>query len=165
MESVSVKLSVNLSDEVAKRLNDFARNYTSGNASLVTDMALRRLFAIPAAELPAMFFEYTINRMANNRQGWMEAFWLALSRMMGREDGATNPYVARNFRDAYVVILRSSVGEEDAEDDPFYVHGGPGGGTTTPVPDRRWAFERVRSPVYAAREVAEWLASLPSGTT
>src|SRR5580692_7285403 len=121
---MGMKISISLPDEVASRLADYARHFTRGNASLVVDLALRRLFTVPMGELPGTFWDDRLNRMAATRTGWRKAFWQALAKMMLREDSGEDSYVPRNFGDHYVVVLRTTVGEEDAENDPFYVHTG-----------------------------------------
>jgi hypothetical protein len=152
-----MKTSISLPDDVAKRLDEYARGFASGNASLVVDVALRRLFSMPMSEVPATFWRDKLDRMALTRQGWRQAFCLALARLKGTDDRGQDVRIPRQFGDAYVVILPSVVGEEDGENDPFYVHMGPIGNATTNVLTSGWTFERTRSPIDAAKEVAEKL--------
>ncbi|HEY1428077.1 MAG TPA: hypothetical protein VGF18_00760, partial [Candidatus Tumulicola sp.] len=152
-----MKISISLSDEVGSRLADYARTYARGNASLVVDLALRRLFAIPMSELPDTFWSDKLDRLAATRTGWRKAFWHALARMMAKDDSGEDAYVPRNYGDHYVVILRTNVGEDDRENDPFYVHTGPAGGTTVQISDVRSTFKRAESPINAARQIAERL--------
>lgn len=153
-----MKYSLSLSDEVGERLKGAARAIPDATPSLLADYAIEQLLDRQPKEIAAMLARYKLDRRVATREWWRKSFWLLLAESMGTFDPIGNPYVARDYEDYYLVLLRSSVAQDDDEEDPFYVHMGPradNGGNT-----RGWQFPRSKSPVQAAEEVAAYLKSL-----
>lgn len=44
---------------------------------------------------------------------------------MATFDPINNPYVARDYEDCYLVLLRNSIARDDKENEPFHIHPGP----------------------------------------
>ncbi len=153
-------MSFSLSDDVATRLEECAKSAADGNASLLTDLALKRLLELPKDELARLVVRHRMNRMASTRSGWNRAFWSVLGEEMGLSDTVDNPYTPRNYGDFYVVLLSNHVGRPDEETDPFQPSIGPRMSTTTSPSPQQWAFKRNDSPVKAAETVAARLREL-----
>jgi hypothetical protein len=77
---------------------------------------------------------------------------------MGTFDPINNPYVARDYEDYYLVLLRSNLARDEKEDHPFHIHLGPRAGSSGP--NGAWQFSRETSPVQAAEQVASELKGL-----
>ena len=157
-----MKVSMNLSDHVHRGLEQRARSLPGTNASLLTDLAIALLLERPPEEIARLAARHKLNRKSATRDGWRRAFWRLLGEAMRREDLITNPYVARDYGDYYLVLLRSYVGREDDENDPFYFSMGLRGtvvGKPSPTPPG-WQFERAESPVVAADTIAKRLREL-----
>ena len=155
-----MKMSFSLSDEVARKLSLCAEQVADGNASLLTDLALKRLLDLPHDELAPLLARRRLDRRATTRQGWMEAFWLVLGAEMGREDRIDNPYIPRNYGDFYVVMLLNHIDRYDDEGDPFCPYVGPRMWTPQSPAPQQWTFPRSESPVRAAETVASKLHEL-----
>lgn len=106
-----------------------------------------------------MVYRYRLDRTAPTREWWQRSFWTLLAENMGTFDPIGNPYVARDFEDYYLVLLRNSIAREDKEDEPFHIHLGPRAGTANPA-NGAYVFPRETSPVRAAEEVAQELKRL-----
>ncbi|HEV3090831.1 MAG TPA: hypothetical protein VGX91_05235 [Candidatus Cybelea sp.] len=158
-----MKVSLNLSDDVYRSLVERARSLPGTNPSLLADLAVKLLLEHPPEDIERLAERHRLSRKAVTRDGWRRAFWRLLGHAMGREDLITNPYVARDYGDYYLVLLRSHVAREDDEDDPFYFSMGLRGGTVpgrpAPTPPG-WRFERAESPVVAAEAIARRLHEL-----
>lgn len=157
-----MKVSLNLSDEVYRRLAELARSLPGTNPSLLADLAIGLLVERPAGDIERLAARHKLSRKAVTRDGWRRAFWRFLGEAMGREDLISNPYVARDYGDYYLVLLRSHVAREDDEDDPFYFSMGLRGnvvGKPSPTPPG-WRFDRSESPVFAAEAIAKRLREL-----
>jgi hypothetical protein len=157
---LSMKMSFSLSDDVAARLEECAKSVADGNASLLTDVALRHLLELPKDELSRIVTRRRMDRMASTRNGWNEAFWLVLGEEMGRPDTIENSYAPRNYGDFYVALLLNHVGRPDEETDPFHAYIGPRSSTPTGPRPQQWTFTRNDSPVMAAEVVAARLHEL-----
>lgn len=153
-------MSFSLSDDVATRLEACAKTVADGNASLLTDVALKRLLDLPKEELTRLVARRRLDRMASTRSGWNQAFWQVLGEEMGRRDAIDNPYAPRNYGDFYVVLLLNRVAEADEESDPFHPYIGPRMVTPESPSPRQWTFERNASPVSTAEMVAAELRKL-----
>jgi hypothetical protein len=153
-----MKHSLSLSDDVGERLRAMVRAIPEATPSILADLALKQLLDRPTKEISTMLTRYKLDRKAATREWWQRSFWLLLAESMATFDPINNPYVARDYEDHYLVMLRSSIARDDYEDDPFYVHLGPRAGTDGPT--RRWDFKRETSPVQAAEEVARELKRL-----
>lgn len=159
---LGMKISLSLSDDVYRRLEERARSLPGTSPSLLTDLAVKLLLERPVEDIAAMAARYRLDRKAATREGWRKAFWRLLGEAMGREDLISNPYVARDYGDYYLVLLRSHVGRDDDEGDPFYFSMGLRGhviGKPSPAPPG-WRFERPESPVMAADMIANRLREL-----
>lgn len=153
---------MNLSDQVYRGLEQRARSLPGTNASLLTDLAIALLLERSPEEIARLAARHKLHRKSATRDGWRRAFWRLLGEAMGREDLISNPYVARDYGDYYLVLLRSHVAREDDEDDPFYFSMGLRGtvvGQPSPTPPG-WRFERGDSPVMAAETIARRLSEL-----
>ena len=155
-----MKISFSLSDDVAARLEECARSVADGNASLLTDVALKRLFELPKDELVRLVTRRRLDRMASTRNGWNQAFWLVLGEEMGARDTIDNAYAPRNYGDFYVALLLNHVGRPDEETDPFHAYIGPRLSTPTGLQPQQWTFARNDSPLMAAEVVAARLHEL-----
>lgn len=83
---------------------------------------------------------------------------IVLGQEMGIVDRIDNPYTSRNYGDYYVVLLLKDVGHYDKDPDPFVFQVAPQMWTQENAhKQKRFHFERLRSPVSAAEEVATWL--------
>lgn len=155
-----MKVSFSLTDDVAARLAACAKAVAEGNASLVTELALKRLLDLPQDELARLVARRRLDRMAATRDGWMRAFWAVLGDEMGRQDMIDNPYAPRNYGDFYVALLLNHHDRYDDENDPFCPYVGPRIWTQeSPSPWQR-TFDRASSPVKAAEIVAVKLREL-----
>lgn len=155
-----MKISFSLSDDVARRLEVCARSVAGGNASILTDVALKRLLDLPPDELTQLVARHRMDRKAATRHGWAEAFWLVLGEEMGRRDMIDNPYAARNYGDFYVVLLLSHIDGHEDEGDSFHPYLGPRMYTPQSPPPQQWTFDRSESPVRVAETVAAKLREL-----
>jgi hypothetical protein len=157
-----MKRSLSLTPEIAERLDACARTLPGTNPSLLADFAIKRLLDLPLEQLAPEVARYRLGRRASSRDGWRKAFWILLGDAMGRQDLIGNPYVARDYGDHYLVLLRNNVGREDDEGDPFYFSMGLRGHVADkPSPNPPgWRFERSVSPVAAADTVAKRLREL-----
>lgn len=155
----AVKWSLSLTDHVGEGLKALARTIPDATPSLLADFAIKHLLDRPPKEIAAMIARYKLDRRATTREWWQRSFWVLLAESMGTFDTISNPYVARDYEDYYLVLLRSNIARDDKEDDPFYVHLGPRAGTTNGA-NGRWQFQRETSPVQAAEEVARELKRL-----
>jgi hypothetical protein len=157
-----MKASLNLSDNVYRRLGECARSLPGTNPSLLADLAIYLLLERSPQDIERLAARHRLSRKAVTRDGWRRAFWRFLGEAMGREDLISNPYVARDYGDYYLVLLRSHVAREDGESDPFYFSMGLRGtvvGKPSPTPPG-WRFERSESPVAAADTIAKRLREL-----
>lgn len=154
------KVSFSISDTVAARLKERAKDVADGNESILTDVALRRLLDLPSGELSRLVARQKLDRMASTRDGWNHAFWLVLGHEFGRPDMIDNPYAPRNYGDFYVVLLLNHADRADDEDDPFVPYIGPRMSTPQSPSPQQWAFDRSDSPVHAAETVAKRLREL-----
>ena len=105
-----------------------------------------------------MVHRYRLDRKAPTREWWQRSFWTLLAGSMGTFDPISNPYVARDYEDYYLVLLRNSIARDDHEDEPFHIHLGPRAGGSGP--NGAYAFSREMSPVQAAEQVASELKRL-----
>ena len=153
-----MKYSLSLSDDVGERLKGAARDIPDATPSLLADFAIKLLLDRPTKEISGLLGRYKLDRRAATREWWRKSFWLLLAEGMGTFDPIGNPYVARDYEDYYLVLLRSSAARDDDEEDPFYIHMGPRAGNEGDT--RGWQFPRSSSPVQAAEEVARYLKSL-----
>jgi hypothetical protein len=149
-----MKISFSLSEQVAARLEVCARKVANGNASLLADLALRRLLDLPEDKLSGLVARQRLDRMASTRGGWAHAFWLVLGEEMGRQDLIDNPFAPRNYGDFYVVLLMNHMDRHDDEDDPFCPYVGPRMAVPQSPSPYQWTFGRRESPVVAAEKVA-----------
>jgi hypothetical protein len=157
-----MKVSLNLSDRAYRRLAELARSLPGTNPSLLADLAIELLVERPSEDIERLAARHKLSRKAVTRDGWRRAFWRFLGEAMGREDLISNPYVARDYDDYYLVLLRSHVAREDDEGDPFYFSMGLRGtvvGKPSPTP-LGWRFERSDSPIMAAETIARRLREL-----
>ncbi len=159
-----MRITLSLPDLVGEQLRETANRLADGNASLVADIALRYVLGLPTEELDDLIARYRLDRKASTRHGWTEAFWTTLGKAMGVNDTIDNPYTARNYGDFYAVLLLKDVGRYDEDPDPFCIHVAPQMWTpeNSHKQNRFW-FDRSRSPVSAAEEVAAWLRSTKNG--
>jgi hypothetical protein len=155
-----MKLSISLSEGVARRLSASAKRLANGNASLLTDVALKRLLDLPDEEVAALIARWHMDRKAATREGWMQAFWLVLGQRLGRQDTIDNPYAPRNYGPFYVVLLLNHAGRYDDETDPFIPFAGPRIVSVDAPPTVQWNFDRSQSPTKAAEIVATKLQEL-----
>ncbi len=155
-----MKSALSLSDAVAEKLASTAKVVSNGNASLLADLALTRLLALPTEELKSLVRRHDLNRKAITRDGWMKSFWLILGEEMGQSDRIDNPYAPRNFGAFYVVLLFNHAGGNDDESDPFIPYVGPRVATPERRPSQQWSFDRQVPPVKAAETVAATLRDL-----
>ena len=151
-----MKLSISLSDTTARRLGDYASSLAAGNASIVVEVALKRLFETPGDELKRLVHRQKFDRRASTRSGWAKAYWDVLGGLMGQpnQDVFGSPYSPRRFGDFYAVLLMNHIGQPDDEDDPFFPHIGPMPVTPESPSPVQWTFDRSASPVAAAEAVA-----------
>lgn len=155
-----MKLSVSISDDVAQELERIAKLLAGSNASLITDVALKQLLSLPQGDLVKLVSRHRLDRKATTRNGWAGAFWQVLGQEMGRDDRIANPMAARNYGDFCIVMLMNHMNGVDDEADPFPIRLWPAMSTPeSPLPVQ-WVFERSRSPVRAAEEVAVKLREL-----
>ena len=154
-----MRMTFSLSDDTAETLNALAARVANGNASLVTEFALRRLFREPFEETQRLVSRQRLERMAATRGGWARAFWMQLFDSVGqrfsdsiREKG---PY---RFGDIHVTFLPAQAGCEDDENDSFAVYIAPTPVTPESPTPVQMEFERLSSPVSAADAVAAQLA-------
>lgn len=152
-----MKHSLSLSNEVGERLKEVARTIDATPSSLA-DLGLKKLFERSPKEIAVMLARYRLDRRAPTREWWQRSFWTLLAERMGTFDPISNPYVARDYEDYYLVLLRNSIARDDKEDDPFHVHLGPRAGSNGP--NGGWPFSREMSPVQAAEQVASELKRL-----
>lgn len=155
-----MKLSLSLSDETARQLAACAQLVSGGNASLLTDVALKRFLQLPAEELSQLVLRHRIDRKAATRQGWCQAFWLVLGEELDRQDLIDNPYTPRNYGGFYVVLLLNHQDRYDDESDPFPIYIGSRMWTPQSPSPYQWTFDRCQSPVTAAETVAYKLLEL-----
>jgi hypothetical protein len=153
-----MKYSLSLSEDVGERLKGAARAIPEATPSLLADFAIKQLLDRQPSEIATTLTRYKLDRRASTREWWRKSFWLLLAESMGTFDPIGNPYVARDYENYYLVLLRSSVARDDDEEDPFYIHVGPRAGNQGNA--RGWQFARSKSPVQAAEEVAGYLKSL-----
>ena len=155
-----MKLSVSISEDVAQELERFAKLLVGANASLITDVALKRFLSLPQGDLAKLVSRHRLDRKSATRNGWAGAFWQVLGEEMGRNDRIANPLAARNYGDFCIVLLMNHMNGVDEEADPFPIRLWPAMATPeSPLPVQ-WVFERSRSPVRAAEEVAVKLREL-----
>jgi len=152
-----VKHSLSLSNEVGERLREVARTIDATPSSLA-DVALKKLFEHSPKEIAIMLARYRLDRRAPTREWWQRSFWTLLAERMGTFDPISNPYVARDYEDYYLVLLRNSIARDDKEDEPLHIHLGPRAGSNGP--NGGWPFSRETSPVQAAEQVASELKRL-----
>lgn len=156
-----MRLTLSLSDPVAKGLQATATQLADGNASMVADVALGHFLSLPADKVSALITRRRLDRKAGTRRGWTEAFWQVLGHEMGINDQMDNPYAMRNYGDFYAVLLLKDVGHYDDDPDPFVFHVAPQMWTQENAhKQRRFTFERSHSPVSAAEQIATWLRDL-----
>lgn len=155
-----MKTAFSLTDSVAERLAATAKVVSNGNASLLADLALTRLLALPPDELARLVWRHSQDRKATTRDGWMRAYWTVLGDEMGQPDGIDNPYAPRNYGDFYAVLLLNHVARYDDEGDPFIPYIGPRIMTQDSPLAKQWTFDRATSPVKAAETVAVALREL-----
>jgi hypothetical protein len=153
-----MKHSLSLSDDVGERLRAMVRAIPDATPSLLADLAIKQLLDRPTKEIATILTRYKLDRRTTTREWWQRSFWLLLAETMGTFDPIGNPYVARDYEDYYLVLLRSSVTREDDEEDPFYIQMGPRAGIQGN--NYGWQFPRSKSPVQAAEEVAAYLRTL-----
>jgi hypothetical protein len=142
-----------LSDRVGEGLKTMSRTIPEATPSLLADFAISRLLDCSPSEIASLLTRYRLDRKATTREWWQRSFWTLLAESMGTVDPISNPYVARDFEDYYLVLLRNTVARDDDEEDPFHIHLGPRAGTVDGA-NGGWQFRRDSSPVRAAEEVA-----------
>jgi hypothetical protein len=147
-----VKHSLSLSDGVGERLREVARTIGATPSSLA-DLALKNLFEHLPKEIAVMLARYKLDRTAPTREWWQRSFWTLLAESMGTFDPIGNPYVARDYEDYYLVLLRNSIARDDREDEPFHIHLGSRSGSAS-APNGAFLFPREMSPVQAAEQMA-----------
>jgi hypothetical protein len=153
-----VKYSLSLTEEVGEGLRALARSIPDATPSLLTDFAIKQLLGRPREEIAKMVNRYRLDRMAPSREGWQRSFWTQLAESMGTFDPISNPYVARDYEDYYLVLLRNSIARDDKEEEPFYIHLGTRTGSSGA--NGAYPFPRETSPVQAAEQIARELKRL-----
>jgi hypothetical protein len=154
-----MKWSLSLSEDVGEDLKATSRTIPDATPSALTDLALKRLLSRPPEEIALMLARYKVDRRAPTREWWQRSFWTLLAESMGTFDPTSNPYVARDYEDYYLVLLRNSIARDDREDEPFHIHIGSRVGSANP-PNGAHIFPRDTSPVQAAEQVAAELKRL-----
>ena len=154
-----MKHSLSLSEDVGEGLKTLVRSIPGATPSLLADFAIKRLLACPPEEIARMVTRYKLDRSAPTREWWQRSFWTLLAESMGTFDPIGNPYVARDYEDYYLVLLRNSIARDDKEDEPFHIHLGTRTGSANP-PNGAYPFPRETSPVQAAEQVAAELKRL-----
>lgn len=152
-----MKWSLSLSDDVGEGLKAMSRAIPDATPSSLANLALKQLLAQPPKEIAAMLTRHKLDRKAPTREWWQRSFWLLLADSMGTFDPISNPYVARDYEDYYLVLLRNSIARDDKEEEPFHIHLGPRAGGSGP--NGAWQYPRETSPVQAAEDVAGHLKS------
>ena len=154
-----MKHSLSLSDDVGEGLRALVRSIPGATPSLLADFAIKQLLGRPPEEIAKMVTRYKLDRSAPTREWWQRSFWTLLAESMGTFDPIGNPYVARDYEDYYLVLLRNSIASDDKEDEPFHIHLGPRAGTANGA-NGAYVFPREMSPVQAAEQVAAELRKL-----
>jgi predicted transcriptional regulator len=153
------RVTVSLSDEVAKRAEAVATEIANGNVSLIAEVALKKFLDEPFEErhryIYAEALERTARSMAATRSGWMRAFWRVLCELMRVPlYDPERVYGPRHFGNLQVVLLLSHFDRPDDEDDPFTPYIAPVPATSESPSPWQKDFVRSSSPVDAANVVA-----------
>jgi hypothetical protein len=154
-----VKWSLSLSPDVSEDLKEVSREVPAATPSSLADLALKQLLSKRPEEIALMLARYKLDRKAPTREWWQRSFWTLLAESMGTFDPIGNPYVARDYEDYYLVLLRNSIARDDKEEEPFHIHLGPRAGSANPA-NGAYVFSRETSPVRAAEQVAAELKRL-----
>lgn len=155
-----MKVSVSLSDGVGERLTTSAGRIEGASVSLLAELGVQRLLAIPEQQLTELVRGHRLARRATDRPGWMTAFWSFLGDGMGRLDQISNPYAPRQYGDFVLVMLLNRADGREEESDPFPVRLWPANSTPQSPPPEEWLFKRDFSPAAAAEMVATKLRDL-----